>query len=289
METGHRAGVMVRVQTIEWQVAGACNYDCSYCIQSRKYRKGRPHRDNIESALSFFASLPGSWEIKCSGGEAFAHPLFMEQIVPGLMDRTDHRISILTNFSASVPELFRFAAMTRGRLSVFSASFHTEYVKAEAFAKKAAWFQDLLELDSRVVINQVVLPGKEGEAARCRDVFVSKGLAWFPQLYKSKGHVVDYPDEVALRTLIGDRPGPRQANLAPSYQGRMCWAGVDYLVVDKDGNAWSCRTAKRGGEGLLGNVFSGAVQRWSNPSPCPYDVCPCTVPANRGMIEGVSP
>ena len=86
-----------RIPTVEWQVAGACNYDCSYCIQSRKYRRGRPHREQIASALDFFASLPGRWEIKCSGGEAFAHPLFMAAIVPGLMARTDHNISILTN------------------------------------------------------------------------------------------------------------------------------------------------------------------------------------------------
>ena len=94
-----------RRPTIEWQVAGACNYDCSYCIQSRRYRRGRPERHRLEQALSCFAALPGTWEIKCSGGEAFAHPLFMQLVVPGLMERTPHRISVLTNFSADHKEL----------------------------------------------------------------------------------------------------------------------------------------------------------------------------------------
>lgn len=278
-----------RIPTVEWQVAGACNYDCTYCIQSRKYRKGRPRREQVDGALDFFASLPGRWEIKCSGGEAFAHPLFMAEIVPGLMARTEHRISILTNFSADTATLHRFAALTRGRLSVFSASFHTEYTQAAAFAKKLSWFSDLLDLEARVVINQVVLPGRLAEAAACRAVFEAAGLQWFPQLYKLKGGVATYKDEAGLRALIGDRPGPKEANTAPSYLGRMCWAGVEYLVVDKDGGVWSCRTAKRHGQGRLGDAFSGAVERFSGPSPCPYTICPCTVPANRGMIEGVTP
>ncbi|MFT5686693.1 MAG: hypothetical protein ACI8RZ_007649, partial [Myxococcota bacterium] len=83
-------------------------------------------------------------------------------------------------------------------------------------------------------------------------------------------------------------PGPSEANTAPSYLGSVCWAGVEYLVVDKDGEVWSCRTAKRHGEGHLGNAFTGSVTRFTAPSPCPYSICPCTVPANRGMIEGVS-
>ena len=92
-----------------------------------------------------------------------------------------------------------------------------------------------------------------------------------------------------LREVLGEAPGPRQANVAPSYRGRMCWAGVDYFAVDKTGEAWSCRTAKRHGEGHLGNIYDGSLARLAAPSACPWDICPCTVPANRGMIEGVEP
>ena len=101
--------------------------------------------------------------------------------------------------------------------------------------------------------------------------------------------MADYPDEAAIRGLIGEAPGPKQANTAPSYQGRMCWAGVDYFTVDKDGQAWSCRTAKRHDQGQLGNLFDGTLTLKDQPAPCPWSICPCTVPANRGMIEGVGP
>ncbi len=275
----------MRTPTVEWQVAGACNYDCSYCIQSPRYRRGRPKREQLDAAIDVFASLPGTWELKCSGGEAFAHPLFLDHVVPSLIARTPHRISVLTNFSSSPRDLMRFLAMTRGRLAVFSASMHLEHVDVDAFADKAEWFVLQLDRDVDFVVNQVVLPGREDDAARGRAAIEARGLRWFPQLYKVDGGVADYPDPDKLVPLIGRAPGPRNANTAPSYRGRTCWAGVDYFTVDKDGDAWSCRTAKRGGDGFLGNVFDGALARWTAPSPCPYDICPCTVPANRGMIE----
>ena len=69
--------------TVEWQVCGVCNYDCSYCIQSRKYRVGHPSNGEIDQVLAFFSTLPGTWEIKMTGGEPFAFKGFMERIVPG--------------------------------------------------------------------------------------------------------------------------------------------------------------------------------------------------------------
>ena len=273
---------------LEWQVAGACNYDCSYCIQSPRYRRGRPERDKLEAALAWFCGLSGPWELKCSGGEAFAHPLFLELVVPALMERSSHWISVLTNFSASRAELSTFAALTRGRLRVFSASLHLESVEPGPFVEKARWFVDQLDaVGPQFVVNQVVLPGKEADAARCKKLVEGAGLRWFPQLYKTKRGVSDYPDPAALSALIGKNPTPKEANLSPSYFGRRCEAGRRYGVVDKDGALWSCRSAKRHNDGYLGNIFDGSAKLWTQIRRCPFDRCPCTVPANRGMIEGI--
>jgi hypothetical protein len=242
--------------TVEWQVAGACNYQCSYCIQSPRQRRGQPAAQALDAAVAWFATLPGTWEIKCSGGEAFAHPLFLGRVVPALMDDTPHTISVLTNFSAGEAELSTFLAVAGARLRVFSASLHLEHVAVEAFVAKAAWFVPQLPPQARFVVNQVVFPGREAEALACRARVESAGL--------------------------------REANVAPSYQGRRCAAGVRYLVVDKAGEAWRCRSAKRHGEERLGNVYDGTARLLGAPSPCPYTLCPCTVPANRGMIEGIA-
>lgn len=272
------------IPTVEWQVAGACNYDCSYCIQSPRQRRGRPDLARLEVAVASLAALPGRWEIKLSGGEAFAHPLFLAFVVPELVRRSAHRLSVLSNLSASPAELEAFAALVGDRLEVVSASLHLEFTSVEAFLDRA---RVIAPHARRFVVNQVVLPERMEEAERGKAAVEAAGFRWFPQLYKVGGGVAAYPDEPRLRALIGEAPGPREANLAPSYRGRFCRAGLDYFTVDKDGAAWSCRSAKRQGEGRLGNLYDGSFARWLAGRPCPYPICPCTVPANRGMIEGI--
>jgi organic radical activating enzyme len=279
----------MRRKTIEWQVCGTCNYDCSYCIQSKASRVGQPSNEEAERLLSFFEKLPGSWEVKMSGGEPFAAKAFLPVIVPGLVSRTAHRVSVLTNLSAPRSALERFASLTRGRLHVVSASLHLESVTAEDFADKAVFLKERIDERATLVCNSVVVPGQIDAAERAKAVLESRGLRYFPQLMKTKRGVFDYdePDRKRLPLLTGDTPSPREANLAPSYRGRLCFSGVDYFVLTQAGEAWSCRTAKRFGEGHLGSALDGTFALRAAPARCTYDICPCTVPANRGMIEGV--
>ncbi len=278
-----------RQPTVEWQVCGVCNYDCSYCIQSKKYRVGHPSPEEVERLLAFLAALPGRWEIKMTGGEPFAFRDFLRRIVPGLVESTPHVISVLTNLSAPLSALERFATLTRGRLGIVSASLHLEFTTAAEFVAKAVRLRELLDPAARLVINEVLVPGRLEEVAAARAAVEAAGLKWFPQVLKTKRGTFDYQGEdvARVRELVGRDPTPRDANLAPSYQGRLCWTGVEYFVLTQQGDAWSCRTARRFGEGYLGNVHAGTIALREGPRPCPYTICPCTVPANRGMIEGV--
>lgn len=276
-------------RTVEWQVAGACNYACSYCIQSPRRRVGRPSRETVDGLLRFLASLPGRWEVKASGGEPFAFPLFLRRVVPGLVSETPHVVSVLTNLSASEEELSLFASLTRGRLGIVSASLHLEFTTAAAFVRKAVRLREEIGPGASLVVNAVLVPGRLGELLEARRVIEGAGLRLFPQVMKVKGGVHDYSpeDRTLLPLLLGGGGDPRRENRAPSYRGRLCLAGVDYLVLAQDGDAWSCRSAKRHGEGFLGNALDGGVRLASGPRPCSYSICPCTVPANRGMVEGV--
>jgi MoaA/NifB/PqqE/SkfB family radical SAM enzyme len=277
----------VRSKTVEWQVCGVCNYDCTYCIQSPKTRVGHPSDDEVTRFLDFFTELPGSWEVKMTGGEPFAFPLFLERIVPGLIERTPHTVSVLTNLSAPRAQLQRFAHLTRGRLGIVSASIHLEHVDIEAFVEKARMFRDEIDPSASMVINAVLVPGRLDEVARAREAITSAGLRFFPQVMKLGGGTFNYEDDDrrAVNDLIGLRPNPRTANTSPSYRGRMCWTGVEYFVLTQRGDAFRCRTARRFDEGFLGNVLQETFALAAAPSPCTYDICPCTVPANRGMIE----
>ena len=278
----------MRQPTIEWQTNGVCNYDCSYCIQSRKYREGHPTDDEIDRFLAFFATLSGVWEIKMSGGEPFAFRGFLGRIVPGLA-RLPHRVSVLTNLSAPLPALRRFVDLVGDKLAVVSASLHLEYVTAEAFVERAVTLRSWLRPETALVVNNVLVPGTVESLDEVRRRVEREGLRYFPQLMKTKHgvHRYDERESRAVVRLTGRNPTSRQANVAPSYRGRLCWSGVEYFVLDQRGDAWSCRTAKRFGEGYLGNAFDGTLRLNGAPAPCRYDICPCTVPANRGMIEGI--
>jgi len=281
-----REPTRARTRTIEWQVCGVCNYDCSYCIQSPKTRVGHPSDDDVSRFLDFFEALPESWEVKMTGGEPFAFRAFLERIVPGLVERTSHTVSVLTNLSAPVAQLDRFAELTRGRLGIVSASLHLEHVEVGAFVEKATRLRARIDPDAKLVINAVLVPGRLDEVRAARRTIEDAGLRFFPQVMKVGKGIFDYDeiDRIAVDGLVGIRPNPRHANVAPNYRGRMCWTGVEYFVLTQRGDAWRCRTARRYDEGFLGNVLQDTLRLGDAPSPCTYDICPCTVPANRGMI-----
>jgi MoaA/NifB/PqqE/SkfB family radical SAM enzyme len=277
-----------RQPTIEWQTNGVCNYDCSYCIQSRKYRQGHPSDADIDKFLCFFAGLPGTWEIKMSGGEPFAFRGFLERIVPGLAVLR-HRVSVLTNLSAPLSSLSRFVDLVGHKLVVVSASLHLEYTDVETFVEKAVELRSWLRPETSLVVNSVLVPGTLENLAAVRRHVVDAGLRYFPQIMKTKhGHFpYNLSDSGMVMGLTGKNPTSREANVAPSYRGRLCWTGVEYFALEQTGDAWSCRTARRFKQGYLGNVLDGTFKLKREPARCVYDICPCTVPANRGMIEGV--
>lgn len=280
----------LRRRTIEWQVCGVCNYDCSYCIQSKKYRVGSPSEEAVEGFLSFFRSLTSAWEIKMTGGEPFAFSGFMNRIVPALASETPHTISVLTNLSAPLPVLERFATTTAGRLGIISTSLHLEFARVDEFLAKALRVREWIGDKPSMVVNAVLVPGRLEDVARARDTVQAAGLKFFPQVMKWKGGIYPYsdPDQRLLASFLGEGNNPSRENRAPSYLGKTCWAGADYLVLTQTGDGWSCRTSKRFAEGFLGNVLAGTFKLRTAPEVCRYSICPCTVPANRGMIEGLT-
>ena len=280
--------------TVEWQVNGLCNYDCSYCIQSKSSRVGVPDERTIAAIVGQFAELPGQWEIKMSGGEPFAFKGFIGDVIPQLMTRTQHWVSVLTNFSAPLDILNQFCQLTGDRLRITSASFHSEFTEFSTFLKKAIAFRELrsqFNPHSSFVVNAVLVPGKVARHFEIRAKLAEAKLRYFPQLMKIRGGV--YPYDAAetrcIEQLTDGSHDPRQVNRAPNYRGLPCEAGAWYFTVDKNGEAYSCRTGKRflaaNNRASLGNLVQGTFRLRSRGGPCPYAICPCTVPVNRGIVR----
>jgi hypothetical protein len=273
---------------ISWNVNTACNYRCTYCTQRFKEDRGRWARDTPRF-LAAFARLPGRWEVKLSGGEPFVHPTLPE-IVAGLA-ALGHRVSIVTNFSASRDKLAAFVRAAAGRAGVFSCSLHREYVEdVDAFLAKARWLQEQLDAARdpalpapHVCVTQVAtraaLPELPALAARFR----AAGVSFKVQPEKQDRDVIAYTDDEAEQILaLGGHN--LTGRIVHRFEGRPCWSGARYFILDDAGTAFRCYPARRHRIERMGDFLSESFRLADGPAPCRYATCNCTVPIARGMM-----
>jgi MoaA/NifB/PqqE/SkfB family radical SAM enzyme len=275
---------------VSWNINTACNYRCSYCTQRFKEDRGRWSRDTPRF-IEAFARLPGRWEIKLSGGEPFVHPTLLP--ITEALAALGHRISIVTNFSASRERLLEFASAAAGRVGVFSASLHLEYVgeaDLDAFITKASWMEGELRARARPdlpaphvcvtsVATREALPRLPAIAAR----FIEAGVTFKVQPEKQDRDVISYAPEEreALLSLGGHNLTGR---IEHRYQGLPCWSGSRYFILDDAGQAYRCYPARRYKIERMGDFLSPDFRLEDGPSPCLYKTCNCTVPIARKMM-----
>lgn len=281
---------------VSWNINTTCNYRCSYCTQRFKEDRGRWASDTPRF-LAAFARLPGRWEVKISGGEPFQHPTF-DEIVTGLA-ALGHRISVVTNFSASRDRVAAFVRAARGRVGVFSASLHLEYVETDAalgeFLDKAIWTKRALadaadpslpapHLCVTSVATHAFLPRLPALAAR----FEASGIAFKVQPEKQNRDVIDYAreEEAVLISLGGHN---RTGAIRHSFEGLPCWAGARYFILDDEGTAFRCYPARRYKIERMGSFLDPSFALEDDARPCLYRSCNCTVPIARGMMPFAGP
>lgn len=264
---------------VSWNMNTTCNYRCTYCTQRFVDDRGRWAAD-IPAFLEAFGGLPGSWEIKLSGGEPFRHPDFLD-VVAGLVER-GLRVSVVTNFSSDREVLARYAELTASRPGVFSASLHREYVDDEAFIDKLVWFDGVHAgpVHATAVATRADLP----DLMALQQRFEERGARLKVQPEKQDRDVIAYtPGELDSLTALGGHNAT--GRIAPNFEGRMCWAGARYVIVDHRGAAWRCYPARRYRRDFLGNLLDGTFALRASPEPCSYTYCNCTVPQERGMVH----
>ena len=276
-------------RVISWNICAGCNYGCSYCSQGRVHA-GFPTDAQVSAVTGFFSRLgaQGSWEVKISGGEPFYYPRFLEA-VEALVE-AGMTISVVTNFSFSRGLYREFLAVTRDQLRSFSVSLHREKVDWRDFLKKCRWLARKIARTERgsLVVNAVVEPGRVAELVPIKRAFEGEGIRFYPQLLRRRGRPVEYgPEEtVVIRDLAGDRK-PFEINMGYSLKGSTCYAGIYYFIITQEGKCYTCYPGKRDGAGYMGDLTVRDFVFRKEPIICPYDVCPCTVPINRGMISPV--
>ena len=244
--------------------------------------------------LAGFTRLPGRWEVKISGGEPFVHPT-LDELTQGLAN-LGHRISIVTNFSASEKKLLAFVDAAKGRIGVFSCSLHLEYVTdVESFIDKAITIREALQsqrdpsvpapsLNVTTVATRPALP----RLAELSSRFAERGVMFKVQPEKLDGGLVPYSatEQEQLVQLGGHN---RTGHIAHRFTGQPCWSGSRYFILDDRGIAYRCYPARRHKMERLGDFLSDSFALGEEPRPCPYPLCYCTVPIERGLMSRPSP
>jgi MoaA/NifB/PqqE/SkfB family radical SAM enzyme len=281
---GHAATPRPDEGVVTWNVNTTCNYRCSYCTQRFLDDRGRWLRDT-PAFLAGFASLPGRWEAKLSGGEPFQHPS-LDEIASGLA-ALGHRVSVVTNFSAPRERLASFLDAAGASLSVVSASLHLEYVGTDealdAFAAKAEWLRDRLPAEASLNVTSVATRERLDRLPALAAYFAGRGLRFKVQPEKQDREVIAYTaGELARLVALGGHNGT--GTVAHDFRGRPCWAGSRSFTLDDRGDAWRCYPARRHRLQYLGNFLDGTFRLARGPSPCLYSYCNCTVPIERRMM-----
>lgn len=276
---------------VTWNMTTVCNLHCSYCTQRHKSNRGRPPRA-AEGFIAAFSRLPGRWEIKLSGGEPFTHP-DLDTIVSSIA-ALGHRVSVVTNFTASRDRLTAFVTAARGRIGVFACSLHLEHVndtpKLDEFIDRACWLAQLLlrhaepglsspHLCVTSVATRTALPRLPELAER----FGSRGISFKIQPEKQDRDVIGYTEteRAAIFALGGHN---MTGDIRHSFRDRPCWAGSRSFILDDLGAAWRCYPARRYKLESLGDFTGERFTLNDGPRPCLYDYCNCTVPIARGMM-----
>ena len=263
---------------VSWNMNTTCNYRCSYCTQ-RFVDSRKQWAHDLPRFIGAVVRLPGDWEIKLSGGEPFQHPDFLsavEALAAGGM-----RVSVVTNFSAKPEALRRFAQATAGRPGLVSASLHLEYADPDAFLERVASFQ--AGFAGQVGVTCVATRANLDRLPALAAQYAAAGVTFKVQPEKQDRDVIDYtPAEQAALLALGGHNLTGQ--IAPDYQGRPCWAGARYFIVDHRGEAWRCYPARRYRQEYLGNVLDPGFVPRLDAAPCRYSYCNCTVPQQRGMM-----
>ena len=264
---------------VSWNMNTTCNYRCSYCTQRFVDSRKRWARD-LPRFVEAFCALPGDWEIKLSGGEPFQHPGFLDA-VRALADG-GLRVSVVTNLSASPERLAAFADATAARPGLLSASLHLEYAAPDAFFDKLAAFAAVYR--GRVVATCVATRDHLPRLPALVDAAAARGLRLRVQPEKQDRDVIAYtPAEREQLLALGGHNST--GHVAPNLQGRLCWAGARYFIVDHLGEAWRCYPARRHRRERVGNLLEGPLQLAARATPCRYAYCNCTVPQQRGMVD----
>ena len=284
IESRYIKGYKNRIKTITWTLSKFCNYDCSYCYidKRKKLSKSSLTLDNFEILKKELSKLQGKWKIYLVGGEPFQITNFMH-IVKELVS-LDFDINISTNLSADIREYSNFFKIVKNKITFFQASFHPESVEFSDFLKKALLIKKNMDkikrrtyiaaVGTKENINFLHDIGQYLERLGFIFVFQPQRIE---RVYRKHSLI-----EIDLFNNFDRKFGVHNASL----KGNICRSGVDYFLLNKDGEANRCGSCILEPKyGRLGNILNGLFSLNKKPERCQFKKCIDITPHWGGLVE----
>jgi len=249
---------------------------------------GRYSSDEIARS---FDDTGYTWWIGISGGEPFLSPGLVE-IVEKLT--RNHFVHIDTNLSCGMEKFLE--RIDPARIVYLHCAFHAAEVekkgKVDKFMEKVLLLRDA---GFSTILSLVTYPPVLKRLEEYVALFKSYGLTLQPKIFRGpyderrfrlrKRHYPESYTEEERSLILKYSVDPIAAKLIlglPSYTGRLCGAGKNFIRVHPDGKVSRCP----GDSTNLSNIFEGDLKLFDEAKVCKAKSCRCPFVSRLNIIEG---
>ena len=271
---------------ILWQYNGnpcECNYACPYCTYDPKTQNGQYFKGTIDGWRHAFKNAFGNQHLVfyLAHGEPMVGERFYD-VLDMIGEEPNWKVRMTSNVSVQLDRLVGTRVARERRLNV-NASFHPTMTKIEDFLKKLLL---LREYGVEVPVVYVMWPPLFKRFKQDFEIFNKHGflvhVRRFQGTYRGRQYPQSYTDEERqfIARYMDDAMIKYMLSWEPSF-GKLTWSGVDFVILDNEGNVGYCDDF-RPGRYCLGNIFKGTLRLLPEPQPFPGQN------VSDGTVDGVA-
>lgn len=193
-----------------------------------------------------------------------------------------NKVSIVTNFSYPIENYIKLKEIAGENLSEILASLHIGQVKnIDEFLNKAKEF-NRVKGGANFKIGAVLCDENVDELKKVKAFLDEAGIELDVQHLRVKNSFVKYGIEA--EEFIKQFPISKIKKKADTY-GKICRAGVDFVFIYQDGNAYRCYSSRFNKMHSIGNIKDKGFKLYDKPIPCLNKICTCPKPIMYNMID----
>ncbi len=275
------------VKSVNWNISGICNYDCSYCVSKPGLNKKISYPDPYGFLDMFSKKLKGSWRFHLAGsGEPLLVPNFSK--IVSELTKMGHGIYISTNFSLPLEKLLEICNVANRDNLWLSVSLHLEFADVDDFFKKAIEVRK--NIGYRFSATSVARKDQVSKLKEIGNRFRKEKIRFIMRPERTVNNTaqpfVDYSKkELDIISKFNKKKVFFDESIS-NLKGKLCLAGSKYFIISEKGDVWRCFPAARHKDknGYLGNLLKGDFELKKDPSVCPYENCYCRLPITNNLI-----